>query len=365
MKINQAYQVSPIYVFFLIHSAQFGAGVLGFARIVAKKAGYDAWIGVVLASIFLHILMWMMYRMLSWVQGSILELQRYMFGRFIGTSLNLVFFVYFLIVSISILRTYIEIVQVWMFPTASTLILAIILSVLVYYIISSGFQVMTAVCIVSIFISIFYAILCVYCVIVYGHWDVFSPILNHSYLDIADAMQKSIYTMAGSEIILMIYPFLRAPKESHKFAQYGLLFSNLLYVLSIISALACFSEKQLSHLIWSQLSLSQVITFPFLQRFEYLIVSAYAWQMVTSMMLPLWACTRGIREIAKIRQKYTLLILLSMNSMIVCLLQDRHSINTFITQTSRFTFYLIYIYIPILFLLLCLKVQYQNKENPL
>lgn len=251
MKINQAYQVSPIYVFFLIHSAQFGAGVLGFARIVAKKAGYDAWIGVVLASIFLHILMWMMYRMLSWVQGSILELQRYMFGRFIGTGLNLVFFVYFLIVSISILRTYIEIVQVWMFPTASTLILAIILSVLVYYIISSGFQVMTAVCIVSIFISIFYAILCVYCVIVYGHWDVFSPILNHSYLDIADAMQKSIYTMAGSEIILMIYPFLRAPKESHKFAQYGLLFSNLLYVLSIISALACFSEKQLSHLIWS------------------------------------------------------------------------------------------------------------------
>lgn len=182
MKINKAYQVSPIYVFFLIHSAQFGAGVLGFARIIAKESGYGAWIGVVLAGIFLHILMWMRYRMLSWVQGSILELQTYMFGRFIGTGLNLVVLVYFLIVSVSILRTYIEIVQVWMFPTASTLILTIILSVLVYYIISSGFQVMTAICIVSIFISIFYAILCVYCVVVYGHWDVFSPILNHSYL---------------------------------------------------------------------------------------------------------------------------------------------------------------------------------------
>lgn len=66
MKINQAYQVSPIYVFFLIHSAQFGAGVLGYSRIIAKKAGYDGWIGVVLAGFFLHILMWMMYRMLSW-----------------------------------------------------------------------------------------------------------------------------------------------------------------------------------------------------------------------------------------------------------------------------------------------------------
>ncbi|OLR22344.1 hypothetical protein BLD50_28725 [Bacillus cereus] len=146
-----------------------------------------------------------------------------MFGRFIGTGLNLVFLVYFLMVSVSIVRTYIEIVQVWMFPTVSTLILAIILSILVYYIISSGFRVMTAICIASIFVSIFYAIICVYCVVAYGHWDVFSPILNHSYLDIADAMQKSIYTMAGSEIILMVYPFLHVPKESHKFAQYGLL----------------------------------------------------------------------------------------------------------------------------------------------
>jgi spore germination protein (amino acid permease) len=365
MKINQAYQVSPIYVFFLIHSAQFGAGVLGYSRIIAKKAGYDGWIGVVLAG-FLHILMWMMYRMLSWVKGSILKLQTYMFGGFIGTCLNFLFLVYFFIVSASILRTYIEIVQVWMFPTASTLILAIILSILVYYIISSGFRVMTAICIASIFVSIFYAALCVYCLGLYGHWEDFTPILNHSYLDIADAMHtKSVYTMAGSEIILMIFPFLHTPKESHKFAQYGLLFSNLLYVLTFVSALACFNEQQLSHLILSQLSLSQVITFPFLQRFETLMVSTYAWQMVTSIILPLWACTRGMREIAGLRQRYTLLILLGLNIIIACLLQDRHSINTFITQTSRFTFYLIYIYIPILFLLFCLKTQYQKKENTL
>lgn len=365
MKINKAYQVSPIFVFFLIHSTQFGAGILGFSRIVAKKAGYDAWIGVILAGVFLHILMWMMYRMLSWVKGSILELQTYMFGKFFGTGLNFLFLAYFFIVSASVLRTYIEIVQVWMFPSASTLILAIILSVLVYYIVSSGFRVITGICVVSIFISIFYIVLCVYCVVVYGHWDVFFPILNHSYVDIADAMQKSVYTMAGFEIILMIYPFIHAPKESHKFAQYGLLFSNMLYVLTIVSALTCFSEKQLSHLIWSQLSLSQVITFPFIQRFETPMVALYAWQMVTSIILPLWACTRGIREIAKIRQKYTLLILLSMNSIIACLLQNRHMINVFINQTARFTFYLIYLYIPILFLLFYLKVRYQKKENTL
>ena len=35
-KVQEKYQISPIFVFFLIHGAQFGAGVLGFARIIAK-----------------------------------------------------------------------------------------------------------------------------------------------------------------------------------------------------------------------------------------------------------------------------------------------------------------------------------------
>ncbi|WP_144518984.1 GerAB/ArcD/ProY family transporter [Bacillus thuringiensis] len=29
-----------------MHGEQFGAGVLGFSRIIAKEAGDDAWIGV-------------------------------------------------------------------------------------------------------------------------------------------------------------------------------------------------------------------------------------------------------------------------------------------------------------------------------
>ena len=47
--------------FFLIHGAQFGAGVLGFARIIAKAAGYDGWMGVVITGLCIHLLIWMMY----------------------------------------------------------------------------------------------------------------------------------------------------------------------------------------------------------------------------------------------------------------------------------------------------------------
>ncbi|WP_276569823.1 GerAB/ArcD/ProY family transporter [Bacillus cereus] len=46
--------------------------------------------------------------------------------------------------------------------------------------------------------------------------------------------------------------------------------------MTIVSALACFNENMLADRIWSQLSLSQLIRLPFIQRFEYIMVSGDA-----------------------------------------------------------------------------------------
>ncbi|MDR5023186.1 GerAB/ArcD/ProY family transporter [Bacillus thuringiensis] len=170
--------------------------------------------------------------------------------------------------------------------------------------ISLGFRIITGICVISIFASISYMILCLYCLIKLGHWDNFLPMFNHDISKIFLAAKGSIYTMTCFEIILMIYSFIKSPKESHKFAQYSVRFSNFLYLLSVISALAVFSKGRLSHKIWSQLSMTQVIQFSFLKRIEYLVVCGYALIMVSSIILPLWAHTRGMRETFHIKQKY-------------------------------------------------------------
>ncbi len=119
-KIKAEHQISPVFVFFLIHGAQFGAGVLGFARIIAKAAGYDGWMGVLITGIGIHILIWMMYFLLKETNGNLIDLHRQTFGKWLGNGINIIFMAYFLIVSISVIRTYVEIIQVWMFPSAST-----------------------------------------------------------------------------------------------------------------------------------------------------------------------------------------------------------------------------------------------------
>lgn len=360
-KIKAEHQISPVFVFFLIHGAQFGAGVLGFARIIAKAAGYDGWIGVLITGIIIHILLWMMYFLLKETNGNLIDLQRQTFGKWLGNGINLIFIAYFLTVSISVIRTYVEIIQVWMFPTASTWMLTLFLCLVSYYIISSGFRVITGICVISIGGTLGYLFLSLF-VLKYSHWPNLLPIFTHSFSDILKAAQLSIYSMTGFEIYLMIYPFVKNPKQSHKFAQYGALFSNLLYLFSTLLAFSFFSEKQLSKTIWSQLSMTQVIQLPFIERLEYIAISAYALVIVTSSILPLWAATRGTHEIFRVKQRGVLITFLLITLIASQFLTNRHDINDFISNASRVSFWLIYIYIPILFIIVWVKRKWKKSK---
>ena len=158
--------------------------------------------------------------------------------------------------------------------------------------------------------------------------------------------------MTGFEIFLMVYPFVKEPEKSHKFAQYGALFSNFLYLFSTILAFTFFSEKQLLKTIWSQLSMTQVIKLPFIERLEYIAISGYALVIITSFILPLWAATRGTHEIFRVKQRGILIAFMLITLVVSQLLTNRHDINDFISNTSKVSFGL-YMYTSQFYLLLC------------
>ncbi|MED3686967.1 GerAB/ArcD/ProY family transporter [Bacillus thuringiensis] len=128
-----------------------------------------------------------------------------------------------------------------------------------------------------------------------------------------------------------------------------------LILLSAISALAFFSEEQLSHVIWSQLSMTQAIQFSFIERIEYLVICGYVPIMISSMIIPLWAHTRRMRDIFHMKQKYILGISLVVSIIIPFFLTDRYSIDAFIIQISHVSLYLciLLLYIFPFYSLLC------------
>jgi len=347
MTVYRRQQVSPYLLFFIITGSQIGVGVLGFQRIIAKDAGYDAWISVIIAGLVVHLVVWLMYKLLTASNGDIIDAHNQFFGKVIGSTLSLVIMIYYLIACISVLRLYIEIVQVWMFPTLPTWVLSTLILLLCYYIVSGGFRVVTGIAFLSgVFTALLYALL-FHLPLKYVHIDNLLPVLDHSFKDLLLSAKQSIYTMAGFEILLMVYPFIRNGNKSQKFAQYGVAFSSLIFTLSAITTFLLLSEKQIEHIIWSRIYIAKLIHFPFLERFEYILISTFLIKVISILALLLWSTSRGVKLIFKFKQKY-ILILISFISIIVCqLLNTRYILNIFVDFTSKISLWLFYVYIPL------------------
>jgi hypothetical protein len=158
IKIAERFQVSHFLVFYLIHSLQFGVGVLGFQRIIAEHTGRDAWIAVIFSGVLVHASLWMIYRILQDSNGNIVTVHKEVFGKWIGGLLSFLLSLYFTLIAITVLRTYLEIVEVWMFPDLNVWVFSFIFLLLVYYIISGGFRVVTGISFFGVLFTFYFPV---------------------------------------------------------------------------------------------------------------------------------------------------------------------------------------------------------------
>jgi spore germination protein (amino acid permease) len=360
MQVDKRHQISPYLVFFTIYSSQVGVGILSFQRIIAKKAGFDAWMGVILAGGFVQLFIWMMYKLLAKANGDIVDVHSIVFGKIIGKCLSLIIMLYYWLASVSVLLGYIEIIQVWMFPNLSAWVLASIILILVYYCVSGGFRVVVGISFLSFIYPQIYLIILYVFPVKMAHFSNLLPIMNHSFMDLLDSVKSSMYTLAGTETLLMFYPFIKDVHSSRKFAHLGALFTTVLYTFSAIVSFSFYSEKQLASTIWPELSLTKIMKFSYLERFEYIYISMYLIIVSALLALLLWCSSRGLKKIFNKKQKYALLIL-SIASVLVCQLINDPYKDRFDQLITQMNLWLFYAYIPVL--LLVLTILKRGNKN--
>jgi spore germination protein (amino acid permease) len=355
MQVHVRHQVSPFFLFFIIVASQIGIGVFGFHRVIAKYAGYDAWVSVIISGAVIQLITLIMFHLLSTANGDIIEVHKQMFGKKIGSVFSSMIMVYFFLAALSVLRGYIETIQVWMFPTLPTWILSLLFLLLCYYIISGGFRVVVGICFVTTLYSASFFFYLFRLPGKYIHIENLLPVFDHSFVELLMSAKATSYSMAGFEVILMVFPFIKNVKKSQKFAHLGIGYTTLLYTTSAISTFLFVSEKQLDHTIWARLNLMKLIHFSFIERFEYILICLYMVNIIAIISLMLWASSRGFKLIVKTKQKYTLIPLLIICFILSLLFEDRYILNRFIDSIGKITIVLFYVYIPLLWILFTLK----------
>ncbi|RJS60207.1 GerAB/ArcD/ProY family transporter [Bacillus sp. PK3_68] len=351
-------KVSPYLAFYIVNSMQLGVVALSFERFIAKEAGHDAWISVVIAGFAIGIILWMTYQIVIKGENDITVIHRDLFGKWLGGLLTLLVLAYMILIFVVIMRSYIEVIQVWMFPHLQTWYMGLILSVLVYLYFVGGFRVMVGLCVIGFFMTIPLLLLKIF-PLRHAHLSYILPVMEHSPAELLAGAKQMAIIFTGFEIILFCYPFIKQAARSQKWAQLGSAFSTFIYLLAALVSLLYFSEGQLERTIWPTLTLWKIADFPFVERFEYAGIAIWLFVMLPNLCLYMWAVTRGIKQLFSIQQKKSVIPLLFLAICASSLIQTGVQIRHFNTFVDWISFYFIFAYIPFIyfFQLICKKMR--------
>ncbi|MCM3713649.1 spore germination protein [Alkalihalobacillus oceani] len=361
--IKEQYLVSGFLVLFLIHSTQIGVGVLSFQRSVVKSAGYDGWISVLLAGVVVSLIISCMYILLKRANGDIITIHRQIFGKWIGNGFSILVGVYFMALAILVLRSYIEIVQVWIFPDLPTWVALSFAMLFFYYVVAGGFRTVVGLAFLGVVIpSLLFPLLLL--PLEYAHFLNILPIWKHTFTEIALGARDTTLSFLGFELLLMYYPFLKQNEFTQKWAQLGAILTTVTYTIIMVVSLVFYSEEQLNRTIWATLTLFKVIELPFLERFEYIGISIWLILITPNIALSLWAASRCAKRVFHMNQRLALVLALIIVAAAIAFLPTRQEINLFNEWMGTVGFYFCFLYIPLLVLLqtIVLKVR-RNKHG--
>ncbi|USK31320.1 spore germination protein (plasmid) [Bacillus sp. CMF21] len=348
--VDEKYLISPFLIVPLMYVSMVMPGVLNFQRELAEHAGYNAYISVVLVGISIHLILWMIYKILRSNQEGldVTAINKTCFGKIAGNIINFAIVLYFYFGAYIKFRAYIEVIQVWVFPSVEMIIICTLLVLLLYYTVSGGLRSVTGLSFFGLLISIIHVIPEFSLVLPYTHPLNLMPLFNHSITDILLSSKSMIYQYMGLEALLLYYPFIKSPAKSQKWAHLTVFFLTLMYLMIIIITFMYFSEGQLREILWPTLYMLKILEGPVLQRVEYLAISMWLIKMVANISLFLWAACRGMKNVFQIKPRASLIAFLVGFLILEYFLKDPN-IFRWIEFYSDVGLYFIYGYIPIMF----------------
>lgn len=362
IQLNPKDMINAYLLFFVIHSAQIGVGIQGFQRIIYQDARQDAWISVLLAGIATHIVTFCMIKTLE-IYGShdLYGIQLDIFGKWIGNFLNAMYVFYCFVAFFSVLRNYIEVIHAWIFPSIGTWFLSATILIIIIYTFTGGLRVIVGISFFSIILSLWVFPMLAF-PMKYSTADNLLPILENDFRSILKGAHSMTFTIIGFEILNVIYPFVKDKKKIRKPVHLGLLATTFVYLSVMMVSITYYSEGKLVRTIWATLTLFSFISFPFIERFEFVVVCFWMLIIIPNLCLYLWAAYRGAIQLVNISGTFFVWLFSFFVFIGTLIIQTRTQINTINTVFGNVAFYIIFVYPILLWIIALLKKNFTSKK---
>lgn len=335
-------------------------------REVVLVAGRDAWISVLLGSVFISVVTYLLVRLAAgFPRENLFQYSRKVGGKPLGYIFAIGYFLFWAIILVLVFKNFTEDTRTFFLHKTPILIPLVLLTIGIIWLVSYGFA---AVVRFFHFMLPFFAVP-MFLIIILSTRNIktnaFLPVLAGGLMPVVKGAIVYAGYMHGLEVLLFVIPFLTSAKKALKPALIGINIVNFLGFMEVVTAIGLLGAKTTQELIWPGFSMLGYTQVPGLsiERFGLLLTVPWLIGIFTSACLVLYLISYGITQIFKLNNsRATVAITAGISVLLIYLIPD----FAWTIQISKIVhmFSLVFIFlIPALILVLAFlqgKVEYES-----
>lgn len=276
MRSDNEFTITSKQLIFIMIGAMLGSGILSLPRLAAKEAGQDAWLAVILGSLFPLVSLCLIRLLYKTNKAeSYAALCRTIGGRYLGGFFCIVLAVYSLSITAVLLRVFIEVISMFLLQETPMLVKLFLMLSACAYLASGNAKVLGRVHEFLFYILLPLLLFSLPAVIKNSDYLNLMPVFNYKISAYAKAALTTGFAFSGFELYLVFHPCVAREKEAFGASLYALLITLLLYIYYVVSSILVFGPELVQKFTWPTLRLLATAEVPIIERIEFLFIQAW------------------------------------------------------------------------------------------
>jgi len=296
----------------LIISIQVGVGMIGLPSNLATICGHDGWISALIYGIIITAVIALIIKLMNrYNNKSLYEINKLLYGKYLGGLLNLLIVLYLWYSVCLCLRSYINVIHADLLRSTPTFVLCVFTLIPTCYLAWYGLKYVTRFA-QMIYLSICFCLILFFLVFSDLRLNFLMPIAQSGIEGIKASFSPCIFAFLGYQVISVIYPEITNKQKAMKFAIGANIITTIFYVIMLLVTTSFFGEEMLKKSIYPMIKLSRSYRAPIIERMDVLFISVWLPAMAMSIAGYFSVTYYSIRKLLNLKKKVIHLIVFTL-----------------------------------------------------
>jgi spore germination protein len=276
MQSNNEFTITSKQLIFIMIGTMLGSGILTLPRLAAKEVGQDAWLAVILGSVF-PLVSLSLIRLLYKINkaDSFVSICRKVNGRKLGNLWSILLAVYSMTIAAVLLRVFIEVISMFLLVRTPLLVKLVLMLSVCAYLAGGNAKVLGRVNEFLFYILLPILFFSLPAILENSNILNLMPVFNYKITDYAKASITTGFAFSGFELYMIFHPYVSREKEAFGASLYALLSTLIIYLYFVVGTVLVFGPELVQKFTWPTLRLLATTEVPVIERIEFLFIQAW------------------------------------------------------------------------------------------